>query len=114
MLTAWICGTLKKTLPTSNPPPANSVQPESIPLATGVGNQAAAAGTDRPREGEDGGAGGANTSGRWLDRLADGPSGQSKSNLGGAMQQYLRGLPGKLAGCLLLLWVLNLSWPAKP
>lgn len=114
VLTAWICGTLKKTLPTSNPPPANSVQPESIPLATGVGNQAAAAGTDRPREGEDGGAGGANTSGRWLDRLADGPSGQSKSNLGGAMQQYLRGLPGKLAGCLLLLWVLNLSWPAKP
>lgn len=114
VLTAWICGTLKKTLPTTSLPPANSVQPESIPLTTDVGNPAAGPGTDRPRDGGDVGTGGADSSGRWLDRLADGPSGQNKSSLGGAVQEYLRGLPGKLAGCLLLLWVLNLSWPAKP
>lgn len=113
VLTAWICGTLKKTLPTTNPAPTgNPSQPESIPLASDVGSQGLSSGT---RQGADGSTSGGETPGRWLDRLADGTSSnQNKSSLGNAMQQYLRGLPGKLAGCLLMLWVLNLAWPTQP
>ncbi|KAG9104611.1 hypothetical protein FRC06_000757 [Ceratobasidium sp. 370] len=114
VLTAWICGTLKKTLPTTNPAVANNIsQPESIPLTSDVSNQGSNSNT---RQGADGAVGSEGTPGRWLDRLADGSSSgqQNKTSLGSAVQQYLRGLPGKLAGCLLLLWVLNLSWPAQP
>lgn len=116
-LTAWICGTQKKALPTSNPTSSNNAnaQAESIPLTSDFGNQVASSGADRPRQDADPESGaGARTSGRWLDRLADGPTGQSKASFGGAIREYIRGLPGKLAGCLLLLWVLNLAWPAKP
>ncbi|KAG8763797.1 hypothetical protein FRC11_012373 [Ceratobasidium sp. 423] len=110
-LTAWICGTQKRTLPTSNPPPANNAQPESIPLTSDIGNQVAPSGADRPRPDADTEAGNGRAPDRWLDRLADG---QSKSSFRNTLQQYIRGLPGKLAACMLLLWALNLSWPAKP
>ncbi|KAH7340449.1 Cas1p-domain-containing protein [Rhizoctonia solani] len=113
-LTAWICGTQKKTLPTTNPPPANNVQPESIPLTSDIGSQVGPSGADRPRPDADTEAGNGRAPGRWLDRLADGPAGQSKSSFGNTLQQYIRGLPGKLAACMLLLWALNLSWPARP
>jgi hypothetical protein len=114
VLTAWICGTLKKTLPTSNSPAANNPpQPESIPLTSDVGDQAHSS----TGQAEDGAIGSDGAPNRWLDRLADGPSSSHQSKITGlrvVVQQCLRGLPGKLAGCLLLLWVLNLSWPAKP
>ncbi|QRW27197.1 O-acetyltransferase [Rhizoctonia solani] len=113
VLTAWICGTRKKTLPTSNPPAANNAQPESIPLTSDIGDQVAS-GVDQPRSDVDTERGSGRTPGRWLDRLADGPAGPTKSNFGNAIQQYIRGLPGKLAACMLVLWALNLAWPTKP
>ncbi|CEL52236.1 putative O-acetyltransferase CAS1 OS=Cryptococcus neoformans var, grubii serotype A (strain H99 / ATCC 208821 / CBS 10515 / FGSC 9487) GN=CAS1 PE=3 SV=1 [Rhizoctonia solani AG-1 IB] len=114
VLTAWICGTQKKTLPTSNPPPANNAQPESIPLTSDIGDQVASSGVDRSRPNADAEGASERAAGRWLDRLADGPAGQSKSKFGNVVQQYIRGLPGKLTACLLFLWALNLAWPAKP
>ncbi|KAF8758534.1 10 TM Acyl Transferase domain found in Cas1p [Rhizoctonia solani] len=93
VLTAWICGTRKKTLPTSNPPAANNAQPESIPLTSDIGDQVAS-GVDQPRSDVDTERGSGRTPGRWLDRLADGPAGPTKSNFGNAIQQYIRDYQG--------------------
>jgi hypothetical protein len=111
-LTSWMCGGKKKVLPTSAPPvPVQAPQAteEVIPLVAQNGEEEA-----EKREGA-GTEGNVPDGSRWIDRLADGSSNQPGFRMvtGGPSWGEKLSLPVKTAVGMIVLWVINVAWPAS-
>lgn len=107
-LTTWICGSKKGgSLPIAasaarQPAAPAATAEEAIPLASRVDGEAS-----KP----------AGNGERWVDRLAN--SSTSSSNPGfrmfkesGVLSNLNLGLPVKVGGAFVVMWILNLLWPA--
>jgi len=111
-LTSWICGGKKKVLPTSAPPvsvQAPQATEEVIPLVAQNGEEEV---EKREGTGTEGNAPGGN---RWIDRLADGSSNKPGFRMvtGGSSWGEKLSLPVKAAVCVVVLWIVNVAWPAS-
>jgi len=111
-LTSWICGGKRKVLPTSAPPvPVQAPQAnvETIPLVAQNGEQEAEKSGDTRTEGN------ALNGSRWVDRLADGSSNTPGFRIvtGGSGWGDQISLPVKTAVAMIVLWVINVSWPTS-
>lgn len=108
-LTNWICGGPKKALPTSAPPVrAPPAAEEAIPLVSKNGQEEAEKGESMEAESN------APSGSRWIDRLADGSSNNAGFRMvtGGANWGEGVSLPVKIGLGMIVLWVVNMFWPA--
>jgi len=109
-LTSWICGGKKKTLPTSAPPvQAAPRTEEAIPLVA----------QNCEEETQKGGSMGNDNStlngSRWVDRLAHSSSNSPGFRVvtGNSSWGEKVSLPVKIGLGVVVLWVINIAWPAS-
>ena len=102
-MTSWICGGKKKASQASAPPATAEV----IPLV--VQNRE----EDVEKRGDTRMEGNALDGSRWIDRLADGSSSTAGFRIvtGGSSWGEKLTLPVKIALGIIVLWVINMSWP---
>lgn len=110
-LTSWICGGKKKTLPTSAPPvQAPPMTEEAIPLVVQNGEEEA------EKRGATGPENNPSDGSRWIDRLVDGSNNNNpgfRMVTGGSSWGEEFSLPIKTGLCMVVLWVINMAWPAS-
>ena len=108
-LTNWICGGPKRALPTSAPPvQAPPAAEEAIPLVSKNGQEEVEKGESMEAESN------APSGSRWIDRLADGSSNNAGLRMvtDGARWGEGVSLPVKIGLGVIVLWVVNMFWPA--